>query len=738
MPTIQNKIKDNPKKAESVTGFLGGGNSFQDETVIKDSELTKYKNILLSVDGIEPRPGTLYYGGSQDSRVRGLSGYYKSTGAIEMVRFSGGKLYKKNGSNWTQLGSSTWTLDSDMNMIQVRDNLYLWNGIEKVRYYDGSTVKEFTTMATPTGLTVTAKGTVGATQYSYRVSAFNGVGETLASTAVSILNGNSAIDVTNYNLLGWVPVTGATGYNVYGRKSIGLGETYLATVYETGVYQETKVDADINVDDTIKVSYDTATASPVVFRGSGTMPTGITAGTTYYAIRQSATSIKLSDTAAHATAGTNIVDITAVGSGVRILEWPNLRGYADTATTADGSFLDPSSVILPPEGNTTTGIISKKAIFSQSRIFAAGDSSNPSRLYYGGVGSNINNFSFSETGGGATDIFKNDGAVIRDILPFQGGVIIWKDNAIYKFYFNSLGQPTLEEITRSFGGISWRGAKHVENDIIFPARKDGRLAFYSLGNQENYSAGILRTNELSIKIAKDLENVNVARLQYAAAFYFNNIYGCIISKSGSTTNDRTWCLDTRFGAWTYWEGISANCFSEYTDSTGQQKMYFGSDTTGYVNEMFTTDRNDNGVAISVNWATKAFNQKAFSYTKKYFNPILQFKDISSAGAINGDVILDGAIVTGAFSVNQATSGGAGVGASFFGVTLPGEAPAGTPPVTMSADTIVELNMIKKSRSIKFEFRSNTLNARYKFLSVAFMYKILEGKRLPSSSRTYVG
>jgi len=739
MPTIQDKIKDSPKKPELVTGFLGGGNSFQDETVIKDSELTKYKNIILSVDGIEPRPGTTAYGGSQDSRLRGIVGYYKSTGTIELIRFSGGKLYKKSGSSWSQIGSTTWTADTDMNMIQVRDNLYLFNGVESLRYYDGSSINIFTTLVTPTGLAVNARGTTGATQYSYRVSAFNGVGETLACVSVAITNGNSSIDVTNYNQLGWAVVSGATGYNIYGRKSIGLGETYLATVYTTSLYQEDIVDGDVSTaNDTIAVQYDTATAQPVTFRGSGVAPTGtgIAMGTTLYAIRISATSIKLATSAANASAGTAI-DITAVGSGTRTLEWTNILGYNDTATTTTGDYLEPSTVILPPEGNSTVGIICKKGIFSQSRIFAAGDPNNPSRLYYGGVGSNINNFSFSETGGGATDIFKNDGAIIRDILPFQGGVIVWKDNAIYKFYFNSLGQPTLEEITRSFGGISWRGAKHVENDIIFPAKKDGRLAFYSLGNQENYSAGILRTNELSIKIAKDLEDVAINRLQYAASFYFNNIYGCIVAKSGSTTNDRIWCLDTRFGAWVYWEGISANCFSEYTDSTSTQKMYAGSDATGYVNEMFTDARNDNGTAISVNWATKAFNQKAFLYYKKYFNPVLQFKDVSSSGAVTGDIILDGAIVTGSFSVNQATSGGSGVGASMFGEVLFGDAPAGTPPTTLSADTIVELNMQKKARSIKFEFRSNTLNARYKFLSLAYIYRILEGKRLPSSVRTYV-
>lgn len=645
MPKIS-KIQDEPIKTEIITGFLGGLNSFQDETVIKDSELTEAKNILLSVDGIEPRPGTLYYGGTQDSRVMGIFSYYKSDGTRKFLRVSNGKLYYKNGTSWTQIGSATWTATALVNMLQVRDNVYIFNGVESLRYTDGSTITSFTTLGTPVGLTVAATGGTGAVAYSYRVSAFNSVGETLACASVAISNGVAVLSTTTYNKLDWTAVGGATGYNIYGRKATGLGETFLGTAY------------------------------------------------------------------------TNT--------------------YNDTATTADGGYLEPSTVILPPEGNTTVGIICKKGVFSQSRIFAAGDPNQPSRLYYGGVGTNINNFSFSDTGGGATDIFKNDGAIIRDILPFQGGVIVWKDNAIYKFYFNTSGQPVLEEITRSFGGISFRGSKHVENDVIFPAKKDGRLAFYSLGNQENYSANVLRTNELSIKVAEKLKDISLSQLPNCSTFYFNNVYGCAIGTSGSTTNNRVWCLDTRFGAWVYWEGMSPNSFNEFTDTDGTQKMYFGSDTSGYVNEMFTDDRNDNGVAINSAFSLKSFNQKRFDRYKSYYDPVFQFKNVTQSGAIEGDVIVDGAIVATNFTVSQQNTGGGGFGAFLFGFNLFGDAPGVFTSSGLSADTIVELWLNEDARSIKYAFRSNTLNAKYKFLSASHQYQILEDMRLPSSSRAYGG
>lgn len=649
---------------------------------------------------------------------------------------SGGKLWKKTSVTWTQVGTTTWNATVRTEFIQVRDRVYIFNGVDPVRYYDGSTITTYTALATPTGLATYKVGTAGTTPYSYRISAFNAVGETLACTAVPLLLGNYNLDATNYNVLTWNLIAGATGYNVWGRESTALGETYMTTVYQAELYNEDIVDGDIAIaTDLITVLRDCVTGEEVKFGGSGVMPTGITAGTSYYVIRISATTIKLATSYANAIAGTPVVDITAVGSGTRTMT------FQAVMTFADKNEYTPSTVTLPPEGNTTEGPIAKKAVFSQSRIFMAGDPNQPSRLYYGGVGSNIGNFSFSETGGGATDIFKNDGQKIRDLCAFQGGVIVFKDNAIYKFYFNTSGLPTLEEITRSFGGVAWRGSMAVENDIIFPAKKDGRLAFYSLGNQENYSAGILRTNELSIKIASggtiNLTKINQSQLEYAATFYFNSIFGCAIATTDSTTNDRIWCLDTRFGAWTHWDGLSPNGFVRYIDSSGNEKLYYYSDTTGYIEEMFYDTKSDNGTAIDVQFATKSFNQKQFLTIKKYFNPIFQFKNISQSGALEGDIITDGAISSGEFSINQQSSGGGGFGAYLVGFSLWGDSPQTSVSSPTSADTIIELNYQSKARAIKYEFRSSTANVSYKLLSIAHKYKLLEGKRLPSSTRYYV-
>lgn len=640
MPTIS-KLQDPAIKDEIAIGYLGGLNDFQDETLLKDSELTKAKNILLDVDGLSPRPGCESYGTPAGDKTLGLVGYYLANGTREFVRFAEGinnKLQKLVGTTWTDIGSQTYDSTSRMNFLQARNLLFTFNGVDELTYYNGSTITAYTALTTPVGLAITPTGTTGHKTYSYRVSAFNSAGESLGCTSVNSTTGTSSLSATNYNALAWTATSGATGYNVWGREATGRGETWMATVY-TNSYQDKGQD-------------------------------------------------------------------------------------------------DPSLTLLPPEANTSAGVIGSMAVFGISRIFVAGNPTYPSRLYFSGVADRITDFSDSAIGGGSIDIYKDDGSKIRGIIPFQGGIIVFKDNAIYKFSFASDGTQLLEEITRAFGGISFRSIKHVENDVIFAAKKDGRLAFYSLGNQENYAGSVLRTNELSVKVENSLRDVTTSELENSTAFYFNNIYGCAVAKSGSTKNDRIWCLDTRFGAWVYWEGMNANCFSTFINSSGDENLYFGDEDDGDVVKMFTTAKNDRGSAIDVNWATKAFNQKTFHRYKDYYNPVVQFKDVTTSGAISGDVITDGAIVSANFTVNTVNTGGTGVGYELVGQMLPGAGTGGTPSSTYSADQIVELDTIQNARSIKYEFRSNTINADYKFLAITHQYVILGEQNLPSTSRTY--
>lgn len=66
--------------------------------------------------------------------------------------------------------------------------------------------------------------------------------------------------------------------------------------------------------DVITVNRNIPTGTPIKFSSTGAVPTGLVAGTVYYAINASATTIKVASSLANAQAGTQI-DITATGSG---------------------------------------------------------------------------------------------------------------------------------------------------------------------------------------------------------------------------------------------------------------------------------------------------------------------------------------------------------------------------------------------------------------------------------------
>ncbi len=106
---------------------------------------------------------------------------------------------------------------------------------------------------------------------------------------------------------------GSTTFNLpdmRGRLALGAG---------TGTFTETFTAASVTVaSDIITVSTAAGkqfiNGTPVVLSTSGGAPAGLVAGTTYYVIAQSATSIKLAANLANAVAGTPI-DITSQGTG---------------------------------------------------------------------------------------------------------------------------------------------------------------------------------------------------------------------------------------------------------------------------------------------------------------------------------------------------------------------------------------------------------------------------------------
>lgn len=82
-------------------------------------------------------------------------------------------------------------------------------------------------IGTPSGVVVSNIGTTGATTYSYRISAVNNAGETLASSSTTTSTGNATLTTSDFNRITWDRVAEATSYKIYGRTN--GSELYMAS-----------------------------------------------------------------------------------------------------------------------------------------------------------------------------------------------------------------------------------------------------------------------------------------------------------------------------------------------------------------------------------------------------------------------------------------------------------------------------------------------------------------------------
>ncbi len=647
MPYISN-YRDEPEKSQYIIGFPKGVNNIQDRSLIDNKQLIQADNAVLVVDGVMRRPGSVkVYNENGGTKVLGQKPFYIKTLStrywVRVVKTANNtsKLQYLVGSNWTDIPSGALTGNTDAYLVQARNKMFVYNGHDNLRYLNTSlALTTYTALNSVTNLTVTATGTTGSTVYSYRVSAFNSTGETEACARVQISNGNATLSTTNYNALSWNAVTGADGYNIYGRTPYGYEEVYLATVYGVTSYN------------------DTGTATPVTSK-------------------------------------------------------------------------------LAPETNSTGGIKAKFALFTLGRQFAAGITEGgtyyPTRLAYSGVLDYVDTYAGGEYGGGWVEISSNDGGEIVGLESYQNGVIVFKTNGIFKFYFTSTGLPAVEEITKDNGGTSFKASQSIGNNVVYVGQKENKICVYSLGQQENFSTDLIRTNEVSIFIANGLTNVNRAYLSNIATFYMDYKFGFTYTTVGNTENSEGWLIDTRFGGWVKWDGLPMECsnYSTYDDGTNIH-LYGGSNSDGYMIRLFEKDTNDNGLAYKTTIGTKHFNGGQFDIEKVWRNPVLWFKYISG-GTIMTEIWVDGTRKAGTANL-ASTSSGMGMGSDLFGTFTFGHTAVSVPEVTVNADTPQQIDMIQLSRSIGFYLIDSQKNTNWLFMGLRLLFSPLEGKPLPETFR----
>jgi surface protein len=200
--------------------------------------------------------------------------------------FNAAVSFRQNLSNWTPTAGTDFTnifATNDINTPGTTDN------------YDNFLLK----VASVTNQNTRSLGG-GSARYSYA-----GLGSATSSTGRAFLT--TATNATPNAGRGWTVSDGGSADCTFSSSS-GLLVTY---------------------------SGDRPTFSQVVFKTNGTLPTGLTAGTTYWTVRVSGTTARLATSLANAQAGT-VISFTDAGSGTHSVM---NRGHVFTASNSSGNLL---------------------------------------------------------------------------------------------------------------------------------------------------------------------------------------------------------------------------------------------------------------------------------------------------------------------------------------------------------------------------------------------------------------
>jgi len=125
--------------------FGKGLNIFARDTMIQEKETADASNIWgVGKNSLKKRPGTrLICEVSGVSKICGLGTYYSGS-TRELLIMAGTKLYKEDSGSATQIDTDTWTANLRADFCQAGGKVFIQNGTDVLREYDGSTIEDTT------------------------------------------------------------------------------------------------------------------------------------------------------------------------------------------------------------------------------------------------------------------------------------------------------------------------------------------------------------------------------------------------------------------------------------------------------------------------------------------------------------------------------------------------------------------------------------------------------------------
>lgn len=180
-------------------------------------------NLIQVEDGLyQQRWGNDYYGVDVGYGIDGSAEFVKSDMTTELCVVANGDLYvSQNGGSWTKITGLGFTKGNQCYFMQIAGMLYIVNGVNAMARYNGTAILKYTSLNAPVGVTATRTGSSVSGVYTMygMVTALNAVGETIASSEVSITMDKPRDLWSTVRGEGikwdWTAVSGASAYQVY-------------------------------------------------------------------------------------------------------------------------------------------------------------------------------------------------------------------------------------------------------------------------------------------------------------------------------------------------------------------------------------------------------------------------------------------------------------------------------------------------------------------------------------------
>lgn len=324
-----------------------------------------------------------------------------------------------------------------------------------------------------------------------------------------------------------------------------------------------------------------------------------------------------------------------------------------------------------------------------NRVWAAGDPSRPSALYYSPL---LDPKNTTGEGWGRINVDPSDGDKITGLASYKGELIVFKGP--YKGSIHRIAgtAPTGADAYRRVRWIEEVGA--VAQNAIFRFNDDlGFVAFDGSVHSLKAVAAYGDFNEVSLSrpIQSFMRRANFTRLKQCSVASGVDVGFVLFSLpiDGSTTNNAVIGMDYRFAGngapmrWFYWPAFEdlCECIASGIDpSDSNKRIYFAGGDDGFVRKLLVSARTiDATSGISMRVATPYFDYGAPFNTKTIGEAYLQFSP-KNAGDIEFRFKRDSAQ------------------AQVFDISQAGGDPLGTVPgnnFTLNTSTLAESNVIER-------------------------------------------